>query len=105
MQHQIQLARSIEKLSLNELVWLLQYIAKLIQQKIGITAQATDYVVEPTLLNELILAEDGPKSQVDETLVYRQKTIDQLRILRERLFTTYGQMDDSTELMRADRER
>jgi hypothetical protein len=40
-----------------------------------------------------------------EELRRRQETIRRIDALRERLWRTYGEMDDSVELIRADRER
>jgi predicted CopG family antitoxin len=35
----------------------------------------------------------------------RQEVVHRIDVLRERLFVTYGEMADSVELVRADRER
>jgi hypothetical protein len=40
-----------------------------------------------------------------EELRRRQETVRRIDALRERLWRTYGEMDDSVELIRADRER
>jgi len=40
-----------------------------------------------------------------EELRRRQETVRRIDMLRERLWRTYGEMDDSVELIRADRER
>ncbi len=41
---------------------------------------------------------------VDE-LYRRQETVRRIDLLREKLFAKYGEMSDSVELVRADRER
>ncbi len=40
-----------------------------------------------------------------EELDRRQETVRRIDALRERLLRTYGEMEDSVELIRADRER
>jgi|YNPNPStandDraft_1061719.scaffolds.fasta_scaffold01331_3 hypothetical protein len=40
-----------------------------------------------------------------EELRRRQETVRRIDALRERLLRTYGEMEDSVELIRADRER
>ncbi len=40
-----------------------------------------------------------------DELRYRQKVVRRVDALRERLFSTYGEMTDSVELIRADRAR
>ncbi len=40
-----------------------------------------------------------------EDLRQRQETVRQIDALRERLFAAYGEMEDSVELIRADRAR
>jgi hypothetical protein len=43
--------------------------------------------------------------QPDTDLQVRQATVDRIDALRNRLFATYGEMPDSTALLRADRDR
>ena len=40
-----------------------------------------------------------------QELYQRQETVGHIDTLRERLFATYGEMKDSVELVRSDRER
>ena len=72
MQSRVQLIHSIENLSLNELIWLLQYIVKVIQQKVGKTEQITNHVTETALLSEPALAEDWNKPEEDEAWSHLQ---------------------------------
>lgn len=44
------------------------------------------------------------QAKIDE-LRRRQDVVCRIDVLRERLFATYGEMTDSIELVRADRER
>jgi hypothetical protein len=43
--------------------------------------------------------------QPDDDIQRRQATVDRIDALRNRLFATYGEMPDSTALLRADRDR
>ncbi|MDM8529071.1 hypothetical protein QUF58_12805 [Anaerolineales bacterium HSG24] len=72
MQSRVQLTHSIENLSLNELIWLLQHIVKVIQQKVGKTEQTTNHVTETALLSEPALAEDWNKPEEDEAWSHLQ---------------------------------
>ena len=42
---------------------------------------------------------------LETDLVHRKENVRQIDLLRERLFARYGQMPDSVELLREDRER
>ena len=45
------------------------------------------------------------REQSESNLNERQRVVERIDDLRERLFITYGEMPDSVELLRADRNR
>ncbi|MDM8531471.1 hypothetical protein QUF63_09890 [Anaerolineales bacterium HSG25] len=72
MQNIVQLTRSIDKLSLKELIWLLQYIVGLLQKRTGTADDTSLPIAETTLLSEPALAEDWNKPDEDDAWSHLQ---------------------------------
>jgi hypothetical protein len=76
-------------------------VSERLYQQLEITARNGGFDSLEELIQKLI---EVWQAHIEE-LNCRQETVRRIDALRERLSRTYGEMEDSVELIRADRER
>jgi len=76
-------------------------VSERLYQQLEITARNGGFDSLEELIQKLI---EVWQAHIEE-LNRRQETVRRIDALRERLSRTYGEMEDSVELIRADRER
>ena len=76
-------------------------VSETLYQKLQMTAHKSGFDGVEEFIQELIKVWQAHL----EELTRRQETVRRIDALRTRLLTTYGEMKDSVELIRADRER